>query len=572
MSSALALTEQTLDDVIVGALRQSRRRARTADCPVCGGTMQQHHGRLSRRPARTARSGVRRLRGRPAWTSGRPRGPAPARELIRRATRPLLREYAGALDATRLHRRRRCAGRRGGLRAPRAVRSGRDVRAGPRLGAVGARLDPAARACRQAPPRRSRSSRSSGAPASMSRSARPSAPTMICCCRWPPEPGPPRRHPGRRGHAGVPGVGVEGRAGGRRAGRRPVDAGGAVLRPAGRPEPGAQRPARLRVPGRRHPPLALLVHLSWRVLALPKRVPSRVTIPDEKEVVIGAALLATGHDWNSDDDGDLEDVVDLLAPLRGVIRVSRRPPAIGPGRAVAAMVRSLEAVETGRKSRFYLPSESYTPCSSAARQCRSTRRTRSARTPGWPMSSTRRSPPGSPRPPGGRRRSRRLARWSSGRCSATRASTATRVERGDGGARRVRGVGGEEPGDLVGSGPVIAPLLWLLLSSLGLPSRPHRRAHVGGAGSRGGHPSVRADGGRHRHRGHRRAAAQGPQGGGDRGHRALPGGAPRHALADQLQPRTEGGPLNLSVRFRGRRPRVSAPGGVVFVKPKNPTP
>jgi len=39
MSSALALTEQTLDDVIVGALRQSRRRARTADCPVCGGTM-----------------------------------------------------------------------------------------------------------------------------------------------------------------------------------------------------------------------------------------------------------------------------------------------------------------------------------------------------------------------------------------------------------------------------------------------------------------------------------------------------------------------------------------------------
>jgi len=39
MSNALALTEQTLDDVIVSALRQSRRRARTADCPVCGGTM-----------------------------------------------------------------------------------------------------------------------------------------------------------------------------------------------------------------------------------------------------------------------------------------------------------------------------------------------------------------------------------------------------------------------------------------------------------------------------------------------------------------------------------------------------
>ena len=101
-----------------------------------------------------------------------------------------------------------------------------------------------------------------------------------------------------------------------------------------------------------------LSDLSWRAFfALPKTYPLQVTIPDEPDVVIGAALLATGHDWNSDDDGDLEDVVDLLAPLRGVIRVSRRPPAIGPGRAVAAMVRSLEAVETGRRSRFYLPAE-----------------------------------------------------------------------------------------------------------------------------------------------------------------------------------------------------------------------
>ena len=46
-------------------------------------------------------------------------------------------------------------------------------------------------------------------------------------------------------------------------------------------------------------------------------------MPDEPDIVIGAALLATGHDWNSDDDGDLEDVVALLAPLRGVIRVSQ---------------------------------------------------------------------------------------------------------------------------------------------------------------------------------------------------------------------------------------------------------
>jgi spermidine/putrescine transport system substrate-binding protein len=101
-----------------------------------------------------------------------------------------------------------------------------------------------------------------------------------------------------------------------------------------------------------------LSDLSWAAFfALPKTYPLQVTIPDEPDIVIGAALLATGHDWNSDDDGDLQDVADLLAPLRGVIRVSRRPPAIGPGAAVAAMVRSLEAVQTGRRSRFYLPTE-----------------------------------------------------------------------------------------------------------------------------------------------------------------------------------------------------------------------
>ncbi len=39
MSNALAHTEPTLDEVLLAALRQSRLRARTADCPVCGGTM-----------------------------------------------------------------------------------------------------------------------------------------------------------------------------------------------------------------------------------------------------------------------------------------------------------------------------------------------------------------------------------------------------------------------------------------------------------------------------------------------------------------------------------------------------
>ena len=183
MSSALALTEQTLDDVIVGALRQSRRRARTADCPVCGGTMR----RLA-----VASPGVELephdlvcgdcasvLVDEPPASVGQLR----LVELIRRAARPLLRECAGALDATRLHRRRRCAGRprraAGSTGSPtRSRRSGRASSRGRRRS-----TRPCGSACRPTAPRRSPSSRSSGAPASMSRSRR-SVPTMICCCRW----------------------------------------------------------------------------------------------------------------------------------------------------------------------------------------------------------------------------------------------------------------------------------------------------------------------------------------------------------------------------------------------------
>jgi spermidine/putrescine-binding protein len=101
-----------------------------------------------------------------------------------------------------------------------------------------------------------------------------------------------------------------------------------------------------------------LSDLSWEAFfALPKTYPLQVSVPDEPDIVLGAALLATGHDWNSDDDGDLEDAATLLAPLRGVIRVSPRPPRLGRGGAVAAMVRSLEAPLTGARSRFYLPTD-----------------------------------------------------------------------------------------------------------------------------------------------------------------------------------------------------------------------
>ena len=396
-------------------------------------------------------------------------------------------------------------------------------------------------ACRPAPPRRSPSSRSSGAPASTSRSRR-SAPTMICCCRWPPAP--------RAGS--TPSWSTRTRWGTWCRSRR-------WSRWTARWSPTARR-WRRRSPIRRptrtcehsvpldfaYPGVAIrrslsLSDLSWRAFfALPKTYPLQVTIPDEPDVVIGAALLATGHDWNSDDDGDLEDVVDLLAPLRGVIRVSRRPPAIGPGRAVAAMVRSLEAVETGRRSRFYLPSEGSAvlvrswaipiyaphPVSANAWLANALNPAVAAGTVGGHAAADAGR--------GGPSAGRAVAAPRPARLPAAR------VERGDGGARRVGGIGGEAPGDLAGSGPVIAPLLWLLLSSLGLLHPASTGVHTweGRAPGRG-HPSVRADGGRHRHRGHRRAAAQGPQGGGDRGR---PSATRRRATARSGRPASSPAP------------------------------
>ena len=191
-------------------------------------------------------------------------------------------------------------------------------------------------------------------------------------------------------------------------------------------------------------------------------------------------------------------------------------------------------------------------------------------TRGWPMRSTRRSPPGSPRPPGGRRRWRRRARWSSGRCWRPERLPAARVERGHGRAD----VPWHRRGSARRSGRIwtcdrAAAVAVAQLAGADASGRP--ASHVGAAGSpswspirpsrRRATPSPWAS----------PAAAARPAGGGDRGHRALPGGAQRQALADQLPAKTEGGPLNLSVRFMVGGSEYSAPGGVVFVKPKNPT-
>ena len=45
-------------------------------------------------------------------------------------------------------------------------------------------------------------------------------------------------------------------------------------------------------------------------------LPGRVAVPPDRDVVIGAALTAAGHDWNSSSSSDMADAADILLPLR----------------------------------------------------------------------------------------------------------------------------------------------------------------------------------------------------------------------------------------------------------------
>jgi spermidine/putrescine-binding protein len=72
---------------------------------------------------------------------------------------------------------------------------------------------------------------------------------------------------------------------------------------------------------------------TWgRFFHLAAVLPGRVSVPPDRDVVIGAALTAAGHDWNSSSSSDMSDAADILLPLRedlvvGGSMVRRRLPA-----------------------------------------------------------------------------------------------------------------------------------------------------------------------------------------------------------------------------------------------------
>jgi hypothetical protein len=120
---------------------------------------------------------------------------------------------------------------------------------------------------------------------------------------------------------------------------------------------------------------------------------------------------------------------------------------------------------------------------------------------------------------------------------------------------------------------VIAPLLWLLLSSLGL-----MQPTTQGVKSWDGKPPIVITRPSEPTAGDivtvvvaklpKAASAVAVVAATDR-YPARPAG---RLWQTSFQPKTEGGPLNLSVRFTVGKRHYSAPGGVVFVKPKSTVP
>jgi spermidine/putrescine transport system substrate-binding protein len=83
---------------------------------------------------------------------------------------------------------------------------------------------------------------------------------------------------------------------------------------------------------------------TWRgFFRLAAAQPGRVAVPPDRDIVIGAALIAAGHDWNTSSSSDISDAADILLPLRpalviGGVAGRRRLPStlaaalcFGPG-------------------------------------------------------------------------------------------------------------------------------------------------------------------------------------------------------------------------------------------------
>ncbi len=98
---------------------------------------------------------------------------------------------------------------------------------------------------------------------------------------------------------------------------------------------------------------------TWRqFFRLARVLPGRVAVPPVRDIVIGGALTAAGHDWNSTSSSDIADAADILLPIRQdlVIGGSMLRRALGaPLAAALCFGTGMESPPPG--VRFVIPSD-----------------------------------------------------------------------------------------------------------------------------------------------------------------------------------------------------------------------
>jgi spermidine/putrescine transport system substrate-binding protein len=85
--------------------------------------------------------------------------------------------------------------------------------------------------------------------------------------------------------------------------------------------------------------------------------PRQVVVPDDPAVVLGAALVATGHGWNSTTTGDLDDARALLASIRTGLVVEGSVDRAGLGGRLAVLSSGFGFREPAPHVRFVVPPE-----------------------------------------------------------------------------------------------------------------------------------------------------------------------------------------------------------------------
>ena len=98
---------------------------------------------------------------------------------------------------------------------------------------------------------------------------------------------------------------------------------------------------------------------TWRgFFRLAATLRGRVAVPPDRDMVIGAALMAAGHDWNSSSSSDLADAADILLPLRNSLIIAG---TVGrhdlPAPIAAALCLGEGCVSPPADVRFIIPAE-----------------------------------------------------------------------------------------------------------------------------------------------------------------------------------------------------------------------